>query len=155
MKLRFFSIPAWGDAAAEQELNAYLAKARVREIDRRFVDRDDGAFWALCIVETEGDAPLSKPRGKRVDYRAELSPEDFVVFGKLREVRKKLAEEAGVPIYAVAENAQLAEFVKRKITTEDALREVAGIGPHRAQTFGPPLLEVLCQAFGESKATDK
>jgi len=45
----------------------------------------------------------------KVDYKEIAEAGDFALFSKLREVRKKLAEENGLPIYAVCTN-ELQQF---------------------------------------------
>jgi hypothetical protein len=57
-----------------------------------------------------GNRPATRP--DREDYREVLSPEEFVVFSKLREVRKQFAEKESVPAYTIFTNEQLAEMVR-------------------------------------------
>ena len=51
--------------------------------------------------QTAANANLS---GSRVDYKTVLSPDEFVIFSRLRELRKELAELQSVPIYALFTN---------------------------------------------------
>ena len=72
-----------------------------------------------------------------------LSPEEFTVFSRLREVRKELAEKAAVPPYAVFTNEQLAAIVRQRVTTAAALEKIGGVGPARVEKFGAAVLAVL------------
>jgi superfamily II DNA helicase RecQ len=85
-------------------------------------------------------------RGK-VDYREKLSPADFAVFARLREVRKRIAQEDGVPIYTVFTNEQLAQMVAARATTKAALEQVAGVGDARIEKYGARVLEVLQRQY--------
>jgi len=72
--------------------------------------------WAILVEYL--DSP-DKSGGEqqikgKVDYREILNAADFSLFSKLRDVRKRLAEENGLPVYAVCTNEQLAEIAKRR-----------------------------------------
>jgi superfamily II DNA helicase RecQ len=80
-------------------------------------------FWQDKCIRTEERRTLvefldssEKNSGEtiksKVDYKDILTPEEFTLFSKLREVRKKLAEENGLPVYAVCTNEQLARNSK-------------------------------------------
>jgi hypothetical protein len=59
-----------------------------------------------------GDANRPHVAGSKrakVDYRELLSAGDFVLFAKLRILRKGMAEREAVPAYALFTNEQLAE----------------------------------------------
>lgn len=116
MRLHFLPIPVHSSTAAEAELNHFLATHRVLGIDRQFISDGSGSSWALCISYVEGSVvgAASAPNQdssskKRLDYRDLLPPAEFLLFVKLRDLRKQLAEREGVPPYAVFTNEQLAE----------------------------------------------
>jgi superfamily II DNA helicase RecQ len=79
----------------------------------------------------------------KVDYKEILSPEDFTLFSKLRETRKKLAEDSGQPVYAVCTNEQLAEIAKQKPKTAAECTKIEGIGQGKAEKFVPTLIAVV------------
>ena len=55
-------------------------------------------------------------KGKNsVDYKEVLKPEVFELFSYLRDERKRLAEQAGIPVYAVVTNAQLTTSLTKAI----------------------------------------
>ena len=125
------------------ELNAFLAAHRVLRVERQF----EGGAWHFLVEYDErgGDAALAGRTGKppRVDYREVLSAEDFAVFAKLREVRKRLAEAEGVAVFAVATNEQLAQFAKERATTLAALQAVPGFGESRTEKYGKAFIEAI------------
>ena len=69
MKFQFFTIPVRGDPEAVHELNAFLSRHRIREVERRFVEAGINSLWSICVsyVDAEqraGSAPTSNPSGK-------------------------------------------------------------------------------------------
>ena len=150
MRLHFLSIQVHSSTAAEAELNHFLATHRVLSIDRQFISDGSGSSWALCISYVEGSAAgaASAPNQdssskKRLDYRDLLPPAEFLLFVKLRDLRKQLAEREGVPPYAVFTNEQLAEMIRRCARTLSELANIEGIGPARVEKYGRTFLEAL------------
>jgi ATP-dependent DNA helicase RecQ len=64
-------------------------------------------------------------------------------FEALRAVRKRLADAAGVPPFVVLSDRSLEELAARRPATVEALREVHGIGEHKAATYGGAFLEAI------------
>ena len=54
----------------------------------------------------------------------------------MRDERKKLAEQAGIPVYAVVTNAQLAQIAEKKPQTISALAQIEGVGQGKYEKFG-------------------
>ena len=136
MSYRFFRIPIGGDAQFEQDLNGFLRSHRVVSMERQFVDQGLNSCWCFCVGYEEGGAaaaPSGSPRKQSIDYRAILSPEHFVLYAKLRELRKEIALQEAIPVFAVFTNAQLAQMVKRKVGTKTALQLIDGVGESRAE----------------------
>lgn len=68
---------------------------------------------------------------------------------RLRQVRTRLAREAGVPAYIVCSNATLVDMWRRAPRTMDELLQVSGIGVSKAQKYGAAFLACL---NGEAEA---
>ncbi len=83
--------------------------------------------------------------GVKVDSRVELDTPTFALFSRLREARKLVADQEGLPPYALFTNEQLAEVARRLPRSQGALREVPGIGVARVEKFGALLLEVIAK----------
>ncbi len=140
MRVKFFAIPALDPSDAEVELNHFLAQHRVLSIDREIVTQRAGTFWAVSVTCLERSAPGSSAKKSRVDYKEVLSPEDFEVYAKLRELRKEVAEREGVPPYTVFNNAQLAEMVEKRMRSNEELAQISGVGPSGVGAEGLRLL---------------
>jgi len=78
-------------------------------------------------------------RGK-VYYKEVLSPDEFTVFAKLRDVRKEIAQPEAVPVYTIFTNEQLAEMVKIRTTAKGDLEKIAGLGDARIEKYGARMI---------------
>ena len=77
-----------------------------------------------------------KSRGKNaVDAAAIGSPEDQL-FQRLRTLRKKLADEQGVPPYVVFADAALRAMAQAQPTTLTAFAEIPGVGSAKLAHYG-------------------
>ena len=68
---------------------------------------------------------------------------DAELFTQLRVLRKKLADERGVPAYVVLSDATLLEIARRRPSSEEALRAISGIGPKKLAQYGEQLLAAV------------
>jgi superfamily II DNA helicase RecQ len=94
-----------------------------------------------------GEVVYMRTRTKEI-----LSPEDFAVFARLRELRKEIAQVEAVPVYTIFTNEQLAQIVQAKAATKGDLEKVAGVGDARIEKYGPRFLEHL---RGQWRRTDE
>jgi len=69
------------------------------------------------------------------------APNDL--FGKLRELRKAIADARNVPAYVVFSDATLLEMAERRPRTEAELLDVSGVGPKKLAAYGNAFLELL------------
>jgi ATP-dependent DNA helicase RecQ len=74
---------------------------------------------------------------------AELADPDHRLFERLRELRRMLAAERGVPAYIVFNDATLREMAERRPATRGDLLDISGVGPAKLDTYGDAFLEVL------------
>lgn len=161
MSLHFFSIPVARPQPFQDELNQFLAAHRVVAVERRWVDAGEASAWAVCVEVAHGPGPLppgltaaaggvGKPATAKVDYREVLSPEEFEVYVRLRALRKAISERDGGPAFHVFTNEQMAEMVRRRVTTRAALAEIAGVGPARLERYAVEFLPPLIESFGSA-----
>ncbi len=145
MKLKFFAVPALAPDETAETVNQFLGSHRVVSMDRELVHQDGAAYWALCVSYLDGDgAPAPTKRGK-VDYKELLSAQDFAVFVQLRNLRKDISQQEGVPPYALFTNEQLAALVTQRVRTLKELEDIPGVGPARVKKYGQAFLEALRQ----------
>lgn len=149
MPMRTFMIPVTDCGDACDAMNQFMRHVRVLSTDRRFVEIGLQSFWSILVDYLEvkpetmsGEQRPTKFRN-RIDYREVLDPEAFARFAQLREFRKRLAQEEGVPVYTVFTNEQLAEIAKNRIVTKNGLEKVDGIGGARLSKNGDALIRFL------------
>ena len=143
MKYKFFKIPVSDPEPAEVQLNAFLSGHQVIQVDKVFVDKGEFSFWSLSVNYRENTQMLPAAGRKQMDYKEVLNEKDFSVFVKLRELRKELADQEGVPAYAVFTNDQLAAMVLDRVISKTGLASVKGIGQSRVDKYGERFLALL------------
>lgn len=130
-----------------------------RSIYRQLVVRgyllvDHAHHGALKLSEKsrallKGDAELklredqSKVKKRRPKSTYKLEIEDEPLMDALRELRKAIATEAGIPPYVVFHDATLLEMVELRPKTAASLLELTGVGQAKLSKYGEPFLHVI------------
>jgi superfamily II DNA helicase RecQ len=144
MRYSFFTIPALSPAVATAELNALLASRRIAAIEKHFVADGQNSFWAISVSFLESAELAPSGGGKnKVDYKELLSEKDFSLYVKLRDLRKKLADQDAIPAYAIFTNEQMSEMVRLKLASMTSLATIPGIGKARVEKYGTQFLALL------------
>ena len=65
------------------------------------------------------------------------------LFEALRRLRKQMADERGVPAFAVLPNTTLTELAERRPRTVQEAMEIPGVGPVKAETVIPRFLDLI------------
>ncbi|MCP5067046.1 MAG: hypothetical protein GY946_10815 [bacterium] len=147
MRIQLFSIPVHFDPSAVDLLNEFLGCHRVLSIDREFVADGANSLWAICVTYQAISSATPPSRKGKVDYKEVLDPDEFVVYAMLRDLRKRVAERDGVPVYAVFTNEQLAALVRQRTATRQQMLSLSGVGPARVEKHGTEFLDALRSAF--------
>ena len=87
----------------------------------------------------------SKPRGSAVSSVPDLADGDLALYTRLKELRRDLARERGVPAYVVFADRTLQEMAARRPQSLSALAEINGVGPKKLEVFGRTFLEALAE----------
>jgi len=148
MPFRIFLIPIFYNDEATDELNAFIANHRVVHIERKWIDQGNQSAWAFCVEYVLSSPALDgRPRSQisrnRIDYKTILSPDEFTVFSLLRDLRKEMSQQEGVPVYALFSNEQLAQMVQRRCTSKADLLGIEGVGEAKVEKYSEKLLSVL------------
>ncbi|KAA3607195.1 MAG: hypothetical protein DWQ01_15960 [Planctomycetota bacterium] len=155
MRFQFFTIPVFGGEEATQALNRFLASHRILSVDRELIQDGAASAWTVCVSYLLGGPDPTPSRKNKVDYREVLSEKDFKIFARLRELRKVVAHQEGVPAYHVFTNEQLAQMVRNRVQSLQAMAEVEGVGPARLEKYGVSFLSVLTQPEPVSHNADQ
>jgi superfamily II DNA helicase RecQ len=158
LQYKFFSIPIPYGQEVEESMNTFLRGVRLVHVHREIVCQDDRHYWAVSVEYLTGadkDVRKSELAKRKIDYKEELSPENFAVFAKLREWRKAAAAREAVQLYTVFMNEQLAEMVEKRVTTKNALLEIEGVGNARLAKYGEEVLAILRAEFARMGIADE
>jgi superfamily II DNA helicase RecQ len=153
LQYKFFSIPIPYGQDVEDGMNAFLRSIRLVHVHREIVCQDNRHYWAVSVeylTGTAGEPRRSEAAKRKIDYKEELSPENFAVFAKLREWRKTAATREAVQLYAVFMNEQLAAMVERRVTTKSELMAIDGVGEARSSKYGDEVLAILRESFANT-----
>jgi ATP-dependent DNA helicase RecQ len=92
-------------------------------------------------IELRKDAKITTKRGKR--QAIEVDHEDLALWHALRQCRKRLSEEYGVPPYVIFHDASLKHMLEVRPQNTQQLMQVSGVGDAKAQKYGHAFLDVL------------
>jgi ATP-dependent DNA helicase RecQ len=130
--------------------------ALVRPVARALIARDAlraDAYGGLSfgpgarpILKGEQDLTIALPtprrRGARLRHDGPADP----IFDALREVRRKLASEGGVPPYVIFHDSTLRAIASRKPRNLDELGRVQGVGAVKLARYGEAMLAALASS---------
>ncbi len=105
-------------------------------------------------LELREDRRDVAPRKKPAASHDQVAPEDQALFDALRECRRKIAAEQGVPPYVVFHDVTLREIAAAKPRTPDALLEIVGVGRAKLERYGERFLDVV-RAHGVAGGDDE
>ncbi len=121
-----------------------------------FLRQDLAGYSVLKLTERarpllRGEEPLylARPRlvrgVKKPAARRKIGDFDYddELFNMLRAVRKRMAEEAGVPPFVVFADVSLAEMAARRPLNREALLQISGVGAHKAAHYGGEFIEAI------------
>jgi ATP-dependent DNA helicase RecQ len=72
-----------------------------------------------------------------------LAGPDKALWERLRELRKQLAQDQGVPPYVIFHDATLLELVRQQPDNENAMGSISGIGQGKLDRYGTPFLTII------------
>lgn len=115
LQYRLFTVPLLGPDEETAIINHFLRAHRIVSVQKE-ITRSAEASYCSFIVEylAEGEKEEPSTKAGKVDFKVVLSPEDFAIFAQLRDARKSVAKERGLPVYAVCTNEQLAAMARER-----------------------------------------
>ncbi|MDX8389528.1 MAG: DNA helicase RecQ [Mariprofundaceae bacterium] len=107
---------------------------------------------AKPLLRGEMKLELAKPRLRAKKKKSEKkkqrmdSPHDEMLFEKLRELRKRTADQLNIPPYIVFGDATLIHMTQMRPQTTDQMLEVNGVGQVKLERFGKAFLQCIQEA---------
>ncbi|NRA85488.1 MAG: HRDC domain-containing protein, partial [Gammaproteobacteria bacterium] len=92
----------------------------------------------LAVPRLQAVSKGSNKRSRKDDYNY-----DEVLFGKLRKLRKQLADKAGKPPYVIFNDASLAEMAEQQPQTPFEFLKINGVGDSKLEKFGDEFLAII------------
>jgi ATP-dependent DNA helicase RecQ len=93
--------------------------------------------------------PLALPKARRPRHREGEIECDEILFARLRDLRKRLADERGVPAYIVFGDATLRQMARDYPVADNDLAGITGVGEKKRAEFGPAFTAAIA-AYLES-----
>lgn len=129
-KVLFRQLTALGYLDVEREFGSLQLTEQCRELLRGEVN-----------IQLRKDAQVKIAKGKR--QAIEVDHEELPLWHALRQCRRRLAEEYGVPPYVIFHDATLKHMLEVKPTNTQQLLAVSGVGDAKAQKYGQAFLDVF------------
>ncbi|MBN2090007.1 HRDC domain-containing protein [candidate division KSB1 bacterium] len=135
MQIKIFTIPIGDNGSAVEEMNRFLRSNKILEVQNQLISNENGAYWCFCVRFIEKSFNLASETKAKVDYKTVLDEPTFQMFSKLREIRKKVAADEGIPAFAVFTDEELAGLAKLETITAQNMLSVKGIGDKKVERF--------------------
>jgi ATP-dependent DNA helicase RecQ len=100
---------------------------------------------AKPILKAEQEVVISVPPKSKRQRRRESGPAD-PLFEALREERRRLASEAGVPPYVIFHDSTLREIAEARPASLSELARVNGVGRTKLERYGDAMLAAVASA---------
>jgi len=154
MKLHVVTVPL--SPTSTEALDALQSAAEIARYDHYLIDLPTGPAVAIvaAVRGSTSTAPTERRSGRRrrslEDWLAELDDDARPRFERLRAWRKMTARDEGIPVYALASNAQLAEMARMKAPSKSKLADVAGFGRTKVDRYSEQVLTILSEVLAET-----
>jgi len=142
MQIKIFSIPIPFGEVVNEDMNKFLRSKQVLDVDQHVVSGSHGSYWCFSIRYL--DEAATRERGNKVDYREVLDEPTFKRFSQLREIRKVLAAEEGVPPFVVFSDEELAALAQTAPPlTAASMKNIKGIGDKKMEKYASKVVNML------------
>ncbi|MEO0456685.1 MAG: DNA helicase RecQ [Cyanobacteria bacterium P01_A01_bin.114] len=97
-----------------------------------------------------------RPTPQQKNGDIQLSSDETLLLGKLRALRKQLADEQFVPPYVVFAEASLRQMAQQRPTTLNAFAQISGVGKRKLEQYGKTFtgeIAKFCQEYNLESAS--
>jgi ATP-dependent DNA helicase RecQ len=135
----------WNSLLRQALLNNYLSKdidqyglLRLTKSGNAFIDNPHSIRFVMNHViegtDDDDDADGPKQGGGALDTQ---------LLQMLKELRKKLAKQKGLPPFVIFQDPSLEEMCTHYPVTTDELKQISGVGAGKALKFGKPFTDLI------------
>ena len=124
-------------------LNDFCLNKKIISYHTEFFNHQNRPYWTV-FLEYE---PILE---QKTDPTADLTGPEQLLYQRLREWRKEKAEAQGLPVYIICTNQQLADIVKNKPQTHEALKMIKGFGKKKMEKLAADIIKIIT-TFYETK----
>jgi ATP-dependent DNA helicase RecQ len=103
------------------------------------------------LLKPASKSPAKKSRSSRADDPASWEGVDRGLFDSLRQLRKEIATEQGVPAYIVFGDATLRDLARLRPTTEAEFLAANGVGQKKCEDYSQQFLEHITEYYTENE----
>ncbi len=128
----------------EELVNRFLLGRKLIGMKREFFVLDGKPYWSVFLEYQEILPSSPLPTQQRMNEWQRM------LLQRLKEWRKRTAEEKGIPVYIIASNSELAGVVMSAPETLEMLNNVRGFGKHKVEKYGQDII-ALIKGFFENK----
>jgi ATP-dependent DNA helicase RecQ len=154
MKLKVFTLRFSGSTEGfdDKSLQEFIAGKEVIEFSEHFFIHENTPFLTILIAYRSIESLESRRYVKQADPRIEFDGVEKEAYDALRAWRAAAAKMEGIPPYMIATNKQVAQIVRIKPASREALGKVEGIGEAKIAKYGDQVLEVLSKHLSGTPA---
>lgn len=143
--IKIFTIPFSSEHETffDDHINQFLLNKRVESIKAEFFEKKGHFYWSVFVAyDVVVDERKTKKKSKeKVNLR--LNEKDALLFQRLKEWRKQRAIREGIPVYIIANNAELLSVVNVKPGSKEGMKLVKGYGKKKIEKYGDEILEIV------------
>jgi len=131
---------AWRDSD-ESLLNDFLESVVPEQVESAIIHHPVEPYWSVLVIYTpREDVVLSDGERILFDTYEPLTPEEEILFMKLKAWRDDIAQQDAVPRHQVLHDAHLMTLVKLHPTKAEDLEKMKGLGDRKREKYKEALL---------------
>ncbi|MEM7055787.1 MAG: DNA helicase RecQ [Bacteroidota bacterium] len=142
----------WQSVIRQALIDGLLAKD-IRQVDILQLTEKGKSFlrnsYAIKLLKDNVYEPIESEKKYEKKNMPTDKAYDASLFQLLEELREKVAQERGVPTYAVLQNTSLEEMAIVYPTNLEDLARVSGLSMSKAIKFGKPFIQLIKKYVGE------
>ncbi len=143
MQIKIFTIPINAVQDYEKELNVFLSKNKIIELEKHLIQSGGQAYWCIYISYVSNNTSYNGINSSKIDYKKVLTEKEFIKYERLRTVRREISKEDAVSAFVIATNEELAQIVKLPELTISKLKEIKGFGDKKVEKYGKRIIEKM------------